>query len=74
MHTKPYTLDHGCAQIRALYNILLLCKLQDIVMIYPFSLLLNNPVVHHSRTIQIIPECLTGLLCWSHLLINLPYH
>jgi hypothetical protein len=31
MHTKPCTLDQGCAQIHALYNILLLCKLQDVV-------------------------------------------
>jgi hypothetical protein len=44
------------------------------VMIYPFSLLLNNPVSHHSRTIRIIPECPTGLLRWSHLLINPPYY
>jgi hypothetical protein len=31
MHTKPCTLGHVCARIRALYNILLLCKLQDVV-------------------------------------------
>jgi hypothetical protein len=30
-HTKPCTLDHGCAQMHALYNTLLLCKLQDVV-------------------------------------------
>jgi hypothetical protein len=44
------------------------------VMIYPFSLLLNNLVSHHSHTIRIIPECLTGLLRWTHLLINPPYY
>ncbi|KAJ7870509.1 hypothetical protein B0H13DRAFT_2350346 [Mycena leptocephala] len=41
------------------------------VMIHPFSLLSTT---RHSHTIRILPECLTGLLRWSHILINPPYH